>query len=194
MPRKRRSVSRSNALTVVVLAAGSAQRFGSQKLLHPLPEGDTLLSRAIRAAGSYEALVVCSREVEPRARALGARTVLNVEPEKGMWNSAWVGNAAVDVANDVAVLPADLLLIESEHVARIAALANGVDVVYPRRSDGTPGHPVLFAAGARWRIADLAIAQEPVSAARDEPALSRRIIEIDEDWPYRDVDMRSDLP
>ncbi|MGD0966667.1 MAG: NTP transferase domain-containing protein [Candidatus Aquilonibacter sp.] len=180
-------------LTVVILAAGLSSRFGSQKLLHKLEENDTLFERAIRAAGTFDTVVVCSEPMLPLARTLRTRAVLNWEPKRGMAYSLRLANGAVDRDRPILVLPADLLMVEQRHIANVAAQAGDVDVVYPVRSDGTPGHPVYFSARARARISQLKD-NEPIAALRDHPELTRRTIAIEEDWPYRDVDEPSDLP
>jgi len=180
-------------LTVVVLAAGQSTRFGSQKLLHRLEESDTLLERAIRAAGAFDTVVVCSQATLPLAQALRARAILNREPERGMAHSLRLANSAIDAERPILVLPADLLLIEPHHVADVASLAHGVDVVYPVRPDGTPGHPVYFSPRARALIAQLED-NEPIAKLRDHPELTRRVVALEADWPYRDVDEQSDLP
>lgn len=179
-------------LTVVVLAAGESKRFGSQKLLHALPQGDTLLARAIRARGAYEALVVTSSALAELAKTLGARVVTNDEPERGMAHSLRLANAAVDPAHDLAVLPADLLLIEAGHLEQIVVAASGSDVTYPSRQDNTPGHPVVFSPRARAYIEELRD-NEPIARIRDREDLTRRVVAIEEAWPYRDVDRPSDL-
>jgi molybdenum cofactor cytidylyltransferase len=180
-------------LHVVILAAGIAERFGSQKLVHPLAGGGTLLARAIRAAGTFPLIVVCGGSIEEHALALGARTVRNDEPERGMSYSLRLANAQIDRASPIAVLPGDLLYVEAQHVARIAMQAVDVDVVYPMRSDRTPGHPVIFSPRARERVERLAD-NEPIARVRDAAELTRKTIELDAAWPYRDVDRRSDLP
>ncbi|HTV92981.1 MAG TPA: NTP transferase domain-containing protein [Verrucomicrobiae bacterium] len=179
-------------LTVVILAAGQSRRFGSQKLLHKLEENDTLFERALRAGGTFETVVVCSEDTMPLAQALHARAILNREPERGMAHSLNLANDAIDRERPILVLPADLLLIEPHHLTGLAALADAVDVVHPIRSDGTPGHPVYFSARARALIAHLGD-NEPIARLRDHPDLTRRSVPIDDDWPYRDVDERSDL-
>lgn len=180
-------------LTVVILAAGQSKRFGSQKLLHRLEENDTLFERAMRAAGPFDTVVVCSEATLPVAEELHARAVLNREPERGMAHSLRLANAAIDPEGPILVLPADLLLIEPQHVADIAALAEALDVVYPVRADGTPGHPVYFSARARALIARLGD-NEPIAKLRDHPELARRAVAIEDSWPYADVDDPSDLP
>lgn len=179
-------------LTVVVLAAGESKRFGSQKLLHPLPDGDTLLARAVRARGAYDALVVTSSALRGRAQTLGARVVINDEPERGMAHSLRLADAAIEAEAPILVLPADLLLIEPEHVARIAAAAHGNDIVHPLRADGTPGHPVYFSARARRLVGRLGD-NEPIARVRDDPALARGTLSIEDAWPYQDVDRPEDL-
>ncbi len=180
-------------LTVVILAAGESKRFGSQKLLHALPSGDTLLARAIRAGGAYKTFVVTSSALAEFARAPGARVVTNDEPERGMAHSLRLANDAIDPGRPILVLPADLLLIEPQHAAGIAAAAGDNDVVYPVRADGTPGHPVYFSARARALIGHLRD-NEPIARLRDHAGLRRRAVPIDDAWPYRDVDHPTDLP
>ncbi|MGB6986859.1 MAG: NTP transferase domain-containing protein [Candidatus Aquilonibacter sp.] len=179
-------------LTVVVLAAGQSARFGSQKLLHPLEQNDTLLARAVRAAGDYDTVVVCSDETLPVAQALGAEAILNREPERGMAHSLRLANAAIAPDRAIVVLPGDLLLIEPQHLAAVAAEANGVDVAFPQREDETPGHPVYFSARARAYIEELRD-NEPIAHVRDRAGLAQRVLTIDAAWPYRDVDRPGDL-
>jgi molybdenum cofactor cytidylyltransferase len=180
-------------LTVVVLAAGESKRFGSQKLLHGLEANDTLFERALRASGMFDTVVVCSAATLALAEALHARAILNAEPERGMAHSLRLANAEIDAERPILVLPADLLLVEPHHIADIAAAVDDADVVHPVRSDGTPGHPVYFSARARALIENLGD-NEPISQVRDNPALTRRTLAIEEAWPYQDVDEPSDLP
>jgi molybdenum cofactor cytidylyltransferase len=180
-------------MTVVILAAGESKRFGSQKLLHQLGDNDTLLGRAIRASSSFKAVVVCSDATLGPARALQARTIVNREPERGMAHSLRLANDMIAAEDAILVLPADLLSIEAHHLTGFAALANGDDdVLFPMRSDGTPGHPVYFSARARALIGRLAD-NEPIAHLRDNASLARRAIAVDELWPFRDVDEPTDL-
>jgi len=179
-------------LTIVVLAAGRSERFGSNKLLHELPEGGTLLERAIRACGEFSAIAICGKETEARARELRIETILNEFPDRGMSYSLRLAHAAIDPRDDIAVLPADLRAITAESLSHVIELAQGVDVTYPARADKTPGHPVIFSARARKGIEELGD-NAPISQVRDHPTLSRRIIPIEDPWPYQDIDRVSDL-
>jgi len=179
-------------LTVVVLAAGRSQRFGSDKLLHPLPHGDTLLARAVRACGAFARVVVCSPQLEAHVRSLDTTAIVNGSPERGMAYSLRLANAQIDPQHDLAVLPADLPLIAAEHVVRMVESLRGADVAHPVRSDGTPGHPVIFSSRMRRWIEELAD-NEPAARLRERAGIARRSIAIEEPWPYRDVDVREDL-
>lgn len=178
-------------MVCVILAAGRSQRFGRDKLLVPVG-GITLIERAIAACRDFAAVVVCSPDVAVHADALGARAIVNTEPERGMSYSLRLANAAVDPRTPIAVLPADLLLIEPEHVTRIAALREDADVTYPVSEEGTPGHPVMFSARARERISALSDG-DTIRVLRDDPELRRKAIVTPERWPFRDVDRESDL-
>ena len=109
-----------------------------------------------------------------------------------MSHSLQLADTRIDPGDAIAVLPADLGLIEPQHVAAVIAAASGFDVTYPRREDGTPGHPVMLSARAREGISSL----EPgdtIKRLRDRPGLTRRILAIEQVWPYLDVDRASDL-
>lgn len=190
----RRSASRCKIVpvTVVILAAGESKRFGSQKLVHVLPEGDTLLSRAIAARGTHEAVVVTSSALREHAASLGARVVVNDEPARGMSHSLRLANAAIDATHKLAVLPADLVLIDAARVDEIVAEAARSDVTYPMRGDATPGHPVVFSTRARAYIEELRD-NEPIARVREHQDLTRSTIAIEAAWPYRDVDTPGDL-
>jgi len=178
-------------LTIVVLAAGRSSRFGSNKLLCEIG-GDTLLDRALRACGSYRALVVASTEVADAVAAAGKPFVINDAPERGMAHSLRLANALIDDASPIALLPADLLYVTDAGVASIVDRSRDVDVTNPVRADGTPGHPVVFSAAARRYIDELPDG-DTIRQLRDHPGLTRRTVLIDEEWPYKDVDVVSDL-
>jgi molybdenum cofactor cytidylyltransferase len=174
-----------------VLAAGRSSRFGSNKLLYDL-SGDTLLARSIRACGSYPAVVVTNSEVAAVARGMGKPVIVNDEPERGMAYSLRLANAQIDAEHAIAVLPADLLYIAANHVAMIVEQVNRADVTFPARNDGTPGHPVVFSADARRYIATIPDG-DSIRLLRDRIGLTRRIVPVEEPWPYHDVDSKLDL-
>lgn len=179
-------------LTIVVLAAGRSSRFGSNKLLCDIG-GETLLDRTLRACGSYPVIVIASPELADRVATAGKPFVVNDAPERGMAHSLRLANALVDAASSIAVLPADLLHVTAAGVTSILECSRDVDVTMPMRADGTPGHPVVFSAAARRYIDELPDG-DTIRRMRDRPELTRRIVSIEDEWPYHDVDTPSDLP
>ncbi len=174
-----------------MLAAGRSSRFGSNKLLHDIG-GDTLLERAVRACGTFAAVVVVSRELAGHA-SLAARTVVvNDAPERGMAYSLKLGNARIARDHAIVVLPADLLNVTADRVAFMVEQSTEFDVTFPVRADGTPGHPVVFSSAARASIGELPDG-DTIRQLRDRGDLRRRMIRVEEDWPYHDIDIRSDL-
>ena len=175
-----------------ILAAGVSLRFGRNKLTLEF-DGETLLERAIRACGENPIAVVCSPDLAAALASKGLTTIVNDRPERGMAYSLRLANARVAPQMRLAVLPADLALIEPEHVAGLVALSEGFDVTFPRRANGTPGHPVIFSPAARERMAELPDG-DTIRRLRDCAQLSRNVIRVEQPWPYLDVDRESDLP
>ena len=176
----------------VVLAAGTSVRFGGEKLTAVLPDGDRLIDRALRAVASYRHYVVASQRLLTHFDAGTAEVIVNDRPDLGMAHSLALAEARVPLGDALLVLPADLELIEPEHIALVAEASQGYDVTYPRSSNDVPGHPVVFADRARGYVAELA-PNERISTVRDRADLTRRILRIDDPWPYRDVDRPTDV-
>jgi CTP:molybdopterin cytidylyltransferase MocA len=180
-------------VTCVVLAAGSPSRFGKDALCAPLgAHGTTLLERALRACSAFPTVVVCSRALRSRILSNVGTVVLNDRPELGMARSLKLANERIDPSHSIVVLPADLAHVEPRHVAAVVAASDGVDVLYPRRADGTPGHPVVFSPHARKGIAALPDG-DTIGTLRDRSDLTRLVPAIESAWPYLDDDRESDL-
>ncbi len=178
--------------TCVILAAGASQRFAGNKLTYPLADGDTLLDRAVRACTAFPTVVVCSSVLVNRLNSKSITVVLNDEAALGMAYSLQLANRLIEGDRAIAIVVADLLLIESKHVEAIIANAHDADVTFPQRKDGTPGHPVVFSPRARPEI-DMLPPGDSLRQLRDSSKLTRRIVPVEEAWPYRDVDRLADL-
>jgi molybdenum cofactor cytidylyltransferase len=179
-------------VTCIILAAGRSSRFGTDKLLHVLPNGDSLIARAVRACSGFPTVTVSSNQVAAALDSTRLTIVRNGEPERGMAHSLRLANARIDAAHAIAILPADLALIEPEHVTLVTESLADVNVVYPVRLDGTPGHPVVFSPYARSFIGELPDG-DTIRQLRERDGLSRRTIVVEEAWPYADIDTRADL-
>ncbi|PVV27127.1 MAG: hypothetical protein B6D79_04015 [gamma proteobacterium symbiont of Ctena orbiculata] len=137
----------------ILLAAGSGQRFGRHKLLHPLPNG--VLMGVAAAYHLVAALPNTLAIVRPddvrlaeRFEALGLRVVENSQAEQGMGRSLAMGVGASADAKGWVVALADMPWIKPETIGAVAqALSQGARLAAPVYQ-GRRGHPVGF--GRQW--------------------------------------------
>jgi molybdenum cofactor cytidylyltransferase len=154
---------------VLLLAAGSSRRFGSDKRRAVLGDGRTLLQTvidSIRASGLP--LRVClSAEDDALAGELGKHGIATIRctrASEGMGGTLGEGAAALPPWDAVLVALADMPVIRPETYARVAAHAERGGICVPF-TGGAQGHPVAFGAeflgelarcrqdrGARWVI------------------------------------------
>jgi molybdenum cofactor cytidylyltransferase len=182
----------------LLLAAGGATRFGSQKLLAPLADGIPLVRQtAITLRGGVDALlVVVGHEADDVSRLLNgvdAVIVRNDAWAEGLSTSVRAGVRALPRAADAAIVAlADQPFVDPALIHAIVEQwrATGAPIVSARYA-GTRGHPVLF---------DRAIFAELLQVTGDagargvierEPA---RVAYVDVNAPMpADVDTPADL-
>lgn len=143
----------------VVLAAGHADRMGSNKLTLPLGSG-TVVGRVIAAAlAACDSVVVViglhdqvtRTAVEQAARALGAEGRVEVAEgvpyDPGMFISIQAGLRRVTGADVVLIFPGDIPLIlpETAIAVKDAVRVGETDVAVPS-CGGQQGHPVAISA------------------------------------------------
>lgn len=137
------------AITGILLAAGSSRRFGADKLMQFLPEGDRLAVRAYRnlAAGVDKVLAVVrpeSGELAACLAAAGAEVVVCRDAALGMANSLACGvEAARDAAGWLVAL-ADMPKVRPATVAAVAESVRGGALIAAPHWQGQRGHPVGF--------------------------------------------------
>ena len=186
----------------ILLAAGFSTRFGTNKLLAPLPAGlpETGTAVAVAAARHLaEALPEPLAVVRPRAqkvsqllREAGCKTVVCRNAAQGMGVSLAAGVRASGDADGWVVALADMPFVSVETIRRIAAaLEEGAAIAAPS-CGGERGHPVGFA--RRFR-------DDLLGLKGDEGA--RHILKAHPDWitlyetadrgVLRDVDVPGDL-
>jgi molybdenum cofactor cytidylyltransferase len=176
-------------MTIVILAAGAAQRMGRQKLLLPIDDRP-MIAHVLEAAAAWPLVVVAGDEVAPTLGHMSLRIVRNDAPERGMAHSLYLGNAVVNETEAIAVLLADLPdITPSAIAAAIEAYDDTVDVVIPRCGE-TFGHPVVFGPRARRKIAALPDG-DTLHRLRDDPDLRRRVVAADSGC-LTDIDTPSD--
>ena len=185
-------------VVAILLAAGSAKRFGSDKLLHALPHEVPIAIQAARHLGAVfekNVLVV----VRPESTALsdlfrseGCKVVVCGNAAEGMGASLACGVRAAADAEGFVVALADMPFIRSSTIAAVRdALAAGAPLAAPyfraRR-----GHPVGIAGSFR---AELEALQGDEGARRLLDAHAGKLVKIPVGDPgvIRDIDTPGDL-
>ncbi|HEX7089439.1 MAG TPA: nucleotidyltransferase family protein [Longimicrobiales bacterium] len=181
----------------VVLAAGTASRFGGQKLLVPL-RGHPLVRHTVEnvlASGVTDVVVVLGADADGVRAALAGlpvRLVVNPDYRDGMSTSLRCGIRALDpgVAAALVVL-GDQPTVSPELMRRVVAAQrdSGKPIAAPVYA-GTQGNPVVFARAVFGEIDALEGdrgAREVVQ--RDAARVVR--VHVDGEMP-RDVDTRED--
>ncbi|MCX6084450.1 MAG: NTP transferase domain-containing protein [Caldiserica bacterium] len=145
--------------TAVVLAAGHADRMGSNKLILPLGTGTVVgrvVATALAACDSVMVVIGLHDQgtrtaVEQTARALGAEGRVEVAEgvpyDPGMFISVQAGLRRVAGADVVLIFPGDIPLIlpETAIAVKDAVSAGRADVAVPS-CGGRQGHPVAVSA------------------------------------------------
>lgn len=133
----------------ILLAAGAAKRFGSPKLLHPLPDGVPVgVASALALVQAVpNTLVVVQPGDRPLIEAfsaIGLRIVENPLAEHGMGTSLAAGVSAAGEANGWLIALADMPWIRPATIRLLAdRLQDGASMVAPVVG-GRRGHPVGF--------------------------------------------------
>ncbi len=185
-------------IAALVLAAGAARRFGSQKLLHPV-RGEPLVRAAVDrvvAAGPEQTIVVVGHDgaaVRHALAGLPVTIVENPDPERGLSSSLRAGLAMVP-GNAVAVLVTlgDQPIDRDEILPALVARFGGDDapIVAPRYQ-GVQGLPVLFARSVFPELEQLTGDRGARSVVERDAS---RVAYVDFDFPMpRDVDTPADL-
>ncbi|NEX20848.1 nucleotidyltransferase family protein [Thiorhodococcus mannitoliphagus] len=181
----------------VLLAAGAGRRFGKDKLLARMPDGEPVGLKAARALiGAGIATVVVTRPGDLRLaemmRGAGASVAESPAPEQGMGLSIATGVATALDADAWVIALADMPWIRPITIRRVVdALAAGAQICAPS-FNGRRGHPVGFARGYRDRLLALngdAGAHRLIAAASDPVVL----LPTDDSGILLDVDEPEDI-
>jgi molybdenum cofactor cytidylyltransferase len=184
-------------VVAILLAAGSATRFGSDKLLHPLPHGVAIAAQAARHLRAEVGKIIVpvrpgSKPLAALLEAEGCEIVICENASQGMGASLACAVRAAGDAEGYLVALADMPFIRSSTIAAVRdALAAGAPLVAPyfraRR-----GHPVGIAGGFR---AELEGMRGDEGAKRLLESHADKLVKIPVGDPgvIRDIDTPGDL-
>ena len=183
-------------MTAILLAAGSATRFGSQKLLARLADGRMVVEAAahnMRSTGE-EVIAVCARK-DQVARVLqdsGCRVVINSRAHEGMGTSIACGvQASADAAHWLIAL-GDMPFIQPGTMSAVrAALDKEMEIVIPTFGKHR-GHPVAFSAAFGADLSALCGDMGARSVIAAHPGCVR-LLETGDAGILADIDTPADL-
>ena len=184
-------------MTGLLLAGGAARRFGANKILAKLPNGEQLgLRAAARLVAAVDTVVVVVRADDMATAAAFARAGYKVVPcadaSRGMAHSLACGVAASLGSAAWMVALADMPLIDPATLTLLAACWRREDSIIVPRCGAQAGHPVIFP--ARFREQLLALTGD--RGAR--PVLDAHVSQIyefitEDRGVVRDIDTPADL-
>lgn len=196
--------SKARGYCGILLAAGRSQRFGADKLMYPLADGQPMA--CVSASTLHQVLpdtiVVVRADQQALIAQLAVRGIQTITlaatknpapvPD-GMGLSIAAGIAARQSAKGWLITLADMPFIKPATVARVlAALQNGSSIAAPVHQ-GRRGHPVGFSAAFGEALRALSGDQ----GARDllaKHAAEIALIDCDDPGILADVDTPQDLP
>ena len=179
----------------ILLAAGSATRFGGDKLLAALPDGRPVGAAALaHLAAAVDAVVAVVRPGDDRLGLLlaagGARVSACPHASDGMGASLAWGVRAAPLAAGWLIALADMPWIAPATIARVAnALRGGAPIAAPGWR-GERGHPVGLASKFYGELAALS-GDEGAKTILARHRVS--LIATDDPNVVRDVDTPADL-
>ncbi|HEX5091684.1 MAG TPA: nucleotidyltransferase family protein [Burkholderiales bacterium] len=181
----------------LLLAAGSASRFGSDKLRHPLPHGVAIAVQSARhLKPEVSRLVAVVRPgADETARALGdegCEVAVCEHAAQGMGASLACAVRAAGEADGYLVALADMPFVRRSSIAAVReALERGAPVAAPyfrtRR-----GHPVGFAGRLRDELTALA-GDEGARRVLEAHAAALVKVPVGDPGVVRDIDRPADL-
>ena len=187
----------ANIITGILLAAGYASRFGSQKLLARLADGRRLVEASmspLSAACSGNVIVVTRRDPDliRLLETCDCRIVINDQAAQGIGTSIAVAVASASDASGWVIALGDMPFVRRETVIEIvAALRGGAYIALPTM-DGKRGHPVGFSARYRYRLQALTGdtgAREIINA----DANFVEAVSVADPGIFLDIDTRADI-
>ena len=186
-----------DALTGLLLAGGSASRFGANKLLARLPGDECVgLKAARRIADAVDSLLVVTRAGDDTTwecfSQAGFEVVACADAHLGMGHSVRCGVRRSMQARAWIVALGDMPHVDTATVQRVIRRFDEADAIIVPRYRQRSGHPVLFPARFRSDLLELSGDEGARSILRSYAA-EVQWIETDDPGVLLDIDEPSDL-
>jgi molybdenum cofactor cytidylyltransferase len=185
------------SVTAILLAAGSASRFGGGKLLAPLPDGRAVgLASYQNLKRALDDVVVVIRAGDAEVRNLyareGARLIESADASQGMSRSLIAGIRAVPQASGWLVALADMPFVQSDTIRRVARSIEAGALIAMPIVHGRRGHPVAFARSLEPELLQLS-GDEGARAVVRRHASEIQFVHCEDEGILRDIDTQEDL-
>lgn len=184
-------------LSCVLLAAGAASRFGSQKLLARLPDGRSVIEATVAKliaakVGNIVAVVRTDAALQSRLQCYPCTVVVNDRAAEGMGTSIAVGVAASADADAWLIALGDMPSIRVDTIKAIAdTIYSGAEIAIPVMA-GKRGHPVGFSAKYRENLLTLRGDTGAREIIRADAGCVTEIV-VDDGGIFADIDTPADL-
>ena len=182
----------------VLLAAGRGSRFGADKLMQPLSNGQTVATTSARTLISRlpTSIAVCRPEqhaLREQLAELGFQVEICDQADQGMGYTLASAVAAAEDQADLLVALADMPFIRPETLQKLLIpLQAGADLIQPRYNQ-TPGNPV----GINHRFREQLLQPSGDFGARQLLKQHRNqitYVDVDDPGVLQDIDRPEDLP
>lgn len=184
-------------ITGILLAAGCSSRFGSNKLLHLLPDGTAVgvaaAANLMEAMPSSVAVVPQGdRELRKAFSDLGMRVVDNPLASHGMSTSIVAGISASADADGWVIALADMPWVKPDSIQLLVkALKQGSSIVVPEYKSQR-GNPAGFS--SNWKDALCNLSGDKGARGLIKSHSSEvTLINVHDEGVLRDVDVRIDI-
>jgi molybdenum cofactor cytidylyltransferase len=185
----------------ILLAAGKSQRFGSNKLLHPVIDNTPMLIVCAEKLASVlpGSVVVIHRDLSDltaQLEQLGLCVVINKQAEQGMGSSIACGVRASSDATGWLIMLADMPYIKTETLSALAnKLTQDTEMIAPlfgQKLGQQRGHPVGFS--QRFKN-DLMALNEDIGARHiiEKYQQHQVMLPVDDEGVLRDIDLPEDV-
>jgi len=191
----------NSSIAGILLAAGQSTRFGSNKLLQPLPGSET--SVAVQSAknllGALPKSIAVVREDDHELASqlvnTGIEIIQNPAPKLGMSSSIHIGIKYFSKIHSIqgwAIVLADMPFINTQVIGQVADLVTNGALIAAPQYNNQRGHPVAFSRQLEGELLRL----EGDNGARliiEKHRNQLQLVDVSSNGILHDIDLPSDL-